>query len=192
MKKAVFLIAVCLLAALVCAASAETNLNPTFTEEGPEMVVDETWIYAGWLEGGVTWAVPSDSMEWDLSDEDAALGVLFYVSDQDYSLQLRVFEPEQMTFGAFRDRMTEAGAADCATRVVGEAEVFTYRNPVPSAYAELYGIALTGLDGRLYKISIFTGDSGRFDGDAPVWKIAGVIARTVRIQDFSEWSGNAD
>ena len=97
-----------------------------------------------------------------------------------------------MTFGAFRDRMTEAGAADCATRAVEEAEVFTYRNPVPSAYAELYGIALTGLDGRLYKISIFTGDSGRFDGDAPVWKIAGVIARTVRIQDFSEWSANAD
>ena len=192
MRKALFAIAICLIAALACTAVAETNLNPAFMGEDPEMVVDETWVYAGWLEGGITWAIPRDSEQWELNDEDAARGVVYFVSDQDYSLQLRAYEPEAMTFGAFRDRMTAAGAADRATRTVGETEVFSYRNPAPSAYAELYGIAVTGLDGRLYKISIFTGDSERFDEDAPVWKIAEVIARSVRIQDFSEWGVNAD
>jgi hypothetical protein len=57
----------------------------------------------------------------------------------------------------------------------------------PNKDSELYGIALTGLDDLFYKISLFTGENGAFDEDAKVWKIAEVLASTVRQRDFSEW-----
>ena len=66
-------------------------------------------------------------------------------------------------------------------------EILTYRNTAPGPSSELYGIAMTGLDGKLYKISIFTGADEAFGEDAPVWEIAERIAASARHQDFSEW-----
>ena len=71
--------------------------------------------------------------------------------------------------------------------VDGDSEILTYRNTQPSASNELYGIAMTGLDGLFYKISIFTGTDEAYGEDAPVWQIAETVGQTARRQDFSDW-----
>ena len=88
---------------------------------------------------------------------------------------------------AVKEMIEQERTAEISTRMDGDSEILLYRNTKPSASSELYGIALTGLDGLFYKISIFTGADEAFGDDAPVWSIAEAIGQTVMHQDFSEW-----
>ncbi len=105
----------------------------------------------------------------------------------DFTIQMRVFQPEELSYDDFKAIIEQESTAEVSTRTDNDSEILLYRNTRPNAYSELYGIAITGLDGLLYKISIFTGVDEVFGADAPVWAISETVAQTVRHQDFSEW-----
>lgn len=157
------------------------------SEDWTPLLSDDGWSYIGYTYGGVTFAVPADYTNYGLTAMQKANGYLIVGGNRDFTLQLRVFEPEVMTYDAFKAIISEEKTAEVSTRMYGETEILTFRNTTPSEISELYGIVLTGLDGRFYKISIFTGDDELFGEDAPVWEIARVVGETTRIQDFTEW-----
>lgn len=157
------------------------------SEDWTPLLSDDGWRYIGYTYGGVTFAVPADYTSYGLTALQKANGYLIVGGNRDFTLQLRVFEPEVMTYDAFKAIISEEKTAEVSTRMYGETEILTFRNTIPSEVSELYGIVLTGLDGRFYKISIFTGDDELFGEDAPVWEIARVVGETTRIQDFTEW-----
>ena len=157
------------------------------SEDWTPLLSDDGWSYIGYTYGGVTFAVPANYTSYGLTALQKANGYLIVGGNRDFTLQLRVFEPEVMTYDAFKAIISEEKTAEVSTRMYGETEILTFRNTIPSEVSELYGIVLTGLDGRFYKISIFTGDDELFGEDAPVWEIARVVGETTRIQDFTEW-----
>ena len=159
-------------------------------DEGASMLLNGDWQYIGYTYGGITFAVPKDYMDFGVSEADAARGCIIIGGNMDYTLQLRVFQPEELNYEVFKAVILQQESADWSVRMDGDLEILTYRNTSPSAVSELYGIAMTGLDGRLYKISIFTGSDEAFGEDAPVWGIAGTIGKSARHQDFSEWGLN--
>ena len=169
---------VCLLALLLLCTSAYAE-EPVPAPEG--------WFFFGYTFGGITYAVPGDYEAWPPSDEEKAAGIITVGGNRDFTIQLRCFPPEAITYDGFVARISAEPTAQMSTRMVGEAEIVFYRNTNPNERSELYGIALTGLDGLLYKISIFTGADGAFGEDARVWEIVDVLAPTVRQMDFSEW-----
>ncbi|MBR6028767.1 MAG: hypothetical protein IKP40_06705 [Clostridia bacterium] len=173
---AIILYAVLLAGALHAAADEWT---PLLAEDG--------WSYIGYTYGGITFAVPDDYADWELDAEEKAQGYVLLGGNADFTVQLRVFSPDQLSYDDFKARVAQVSSADAHVRMDGDREILVYRNTTPDAYSELYGIAMTGLDGLFYKISIFTGENGAFDEDAPVWKIAEIIGQTARHQDFSEW-----
>lgn len=165
---------------------ADTNLDAEIVEDG--LITDESWEYVGYTYGGITFAIPRDSTPADLSAADRSRGIIFVIWNDDFTVQLRSFEPDVLTYDAFKTMISREETAEITARTVEGTEILRYRNTKPTGPdAELYGIITTGLDGKLYKISIFTGDSETFDTEAPVWKIAEIIYQTTRIQDFSEW-----
>lgn len=178
MKKAIASLLAVLLAVLSLCVYAE-DWSPLLAEDG--------WSYIGYTYGGVTFAVPNDYMSFTVSASDAARGCVLIGGNADFTLQMRVFQPEEMKYEDFRAKVMQEKNAACETRMDGDSEILSYRNTQPTGISELYGIAMTGLDGLLYKISIFTGNDEDCSEDAQVWKIAEVIGRTARHQDFSEW-----
>ena len=178
MKKRHILIVLTLIALCLSCALAESP-DPYVPEDG--------WIYAGYIYGGVAFAVPGDYAAFDIPEDDAANGVVILGGNEDFTLQMRVFPPEVLDYGTFRAMIEAERTAEVSTRMDDGSEITVYRNTRPSAWSELYGIALTGLDGLLYKISIFTGVDEEYGEDAPVWEIARTIGQTARHQDFSEW-----
>ena len=169
----------------VCAA-AEINLDVTFDENG--FISDvEDWYYFGYTYGGVTFAIPTDSYSYPLDDAQKEAGIIFVAANEDYTLQLRCFEPEVMTYKDLKKQMKKEITAEVHTEERYGKEVLFYRNKYPTEVSELYGIGLEGLDGKLYKISIFTGEKEEYKKDAVVWKIADIIAKSARNRDFSEW-----
>ena len=178
MKKACIAPVICLIALFVFGAQGE---------EQPLLSARDGWSYVGYLYGGVTFAVPADFVSFDLTPYEEASGIVLVGGNYDFTLQLRVFAPEAMTYDVFKQAILSEKTAETATRMYGETEILSYRNTRPSAYSELFGIVLTGLDGKMYKISIFTGDNERFGPDEPVWEIARTVEATTRLQDFSEW-----
>ena len=165
------------LLALPCAL-AETQ-NPLLFSDG--------WSYVGYTYGGITFAVPNDYEFYQISAADAAQGYVLMVGDADFLLQLRVFQPNQMSYADFKAIIQQEPTAEISARVDGDSEILIYRNTQPSAINELYGVGMTGLDGLFYKISIFTGDDEDFSADAPVWQIAETVGKTAQRRDFSEW-----
>ena len=170
-------------------APSQTNLDVRL-DEG--LLIDDSWHYVGELTGGVTFAVPKDCESSELRPEEKAAGILLLYWGEDFTLQLRVFEPAALTYEQFKQRISGEPTAEVRVRMSGGTEILSYRNTRPNANSELYGIVLTGLDGRLYKISLFTGSSESFAPDAPVWKIAEIVEQTAGIRDFSEWGLTAD
>ena len=67
--------------------------------------------------------------------------------------------------------------------------VLYYRNQAPNATTELVGVVITGTDGCMYKVSVFTGWDENFAEDAPVWEIARVLAKSIRHEDFAFFPG---
>ncbi len=185
MSKWKVLTAAALILLLCSAALGTTNLEPEITGNG--ILTDESWTYVGYTFGGITFAIPKESYQQRIGIFDKAKGILMVFGNDDYTVQLRSFSPKSMTYSEFKALMLSEKTAQVSLRLSGETEILSYKNTTPSETAELYGIALSGLDGKLYRISVFTGDSGTYQENAPVWKIAGIIEQTTRIQDFSDW-----
>ena len=180
-----FMLVLTVLMLQVC-ASAELNLDVTFDENG--FISDtENWYYFGYTYGGVTFVVPTDSYSYPLDDAQKEAGIILVTGNADYTLQLRSFEPEVMTYKDLKQQMKKEITAEVHTEEREGKEVLFYRNKYPTEVSELYGIGLEGLDGKLYKISIFTGEKEEYKKDAVVWKIADIIAKSARNRDFSQW-----
>lgn len=120
-----------------------------FSEEWSPLLADDGWSYIGYTYGGVTFAVPDDYASYNLTAAQKANGVLIVGGSRDFTLQMRVYEPEVMNYEDFMQLIAAEKTAEVQTRLDGETEILTYRNTAPGAYSELYGIVLTGLDGRL-------------------------------------------
>lgn len=174
MKRLIVLLA-CLL--LCCPALAETPPQPN----------PEGWRYMGYTPAGVTFLIPADTQLLELTAADRAAGILMMGMNEDYTVQLRRFEADEMTLTRFRFLLMFTSGAQMHTRMDGDVEIVCYRNTTPTAVSELYGIALTGTDGCMYKVSIFTGVAEDYAADAPVWEIAEQIAQSVSIVDYSAW-----
>ena len=180
-----FMLVLTVLMLQVC-ASAELNLDVTFDENG--FISDvEDWYYFGYTYGGVTFVVPTDSYSYPLDDAQKEAGIILVTGNADYTLQLRSFEPEVMTYKDLKQQIKKEITAEVHTEEREGKEVLFYRNKYPTEVSELYGIGLEGLDGKLYKISIFTGEKEEYKKDAVVWKIADIIAKSARNRDFSQW-----
>ena len=153
----------------------------------PEQPNPEGWRYMGYTPAGVTLLIPEDTQSYPLSAAERAAGILFVGANEEYTIQLRRYEPDQMDLAAFRAVLMLGSSAQVETRESGGTEILCYRNPNPTGVSELYGIALTGTDGCMYKISIFTGVDEDCSEDAPVWAIAETIAASVSIVDYTGW-----
>ena len=177
MMRKMLMIVLCML--LCLPALAETAAVPA--QPNPE-----GWRYLGYTPAGVTMLIPEDTQSYSLTAAERAAGILFVGANEAYTIQLRRYEPDQMDLAAFRAMMTFAGA-QVETREDGGTQIFSYRNPNPTGTSELFGVALTGTDGCMYKISIFTGVDEDCSDTAPVWEIAEYIAGSVSIVDYSGW-----
>lgn len=181
----------CLLlsAAAPCETAAETNqvTNLDIQAEPGGFLFDDTWMYTGYTYGGGTFAIPKESNSYELTDQFREAGIVLLIGNDDFCLQLRKFDPEVLSYEQFKEIIQAEPTAETRITERNGKEVFIYRNTDPNPYGELYGIAVTGLDGNTYKVSIFTGDSEAYGEDDPVWKIAEIIGQSFTIRDFSEW-----
>ena len=183
---AVILLAVLLTVTfLPVAAMCETNLDVTADENG--LLNDYSWQYYGYTYGGITFAIPGNSYQYDLSQEYKDAGIVSLVGNEDYMLQLRKFAPDVMSYEQFKAYIQAEPTADVRTEERDGKEILIYRNTNPNANGELFGIVMTGTDGNTYKISLFTGESEAYEADAPVWEIAEIIVATTNYRDFSQW-----
>ena len=179
------LLALLVLTIIPFSALCETNLDVTADEDG--LLNDATWQYYGYTYGGITFAIPGNSYQYDLSQEYKDAGIVSLIGNEDYMLQLRKFAPDVMSYEQFKAYIQAEPTADVRTEERDGKEILIYRNTNANAYGELFGIAMTGTDGNTYKISLFTGESEAYEADAPVWKIAEIIAATTNYRDFSQW-----
>lgn len=146
----------------------------------------EDWFFMGYTYGGITFPVPRNISFLELSSQQQAAGVVVICYNDDFMLQLRGFSPSEMTWDKFRQRMLGEPTAEVS--LLGENQDILYvRNTAATATSELANIALKGLDGNLYKISIFTGSDEDASPDARAWEIAQTIAAYTSQMDFSEW-----
>ena len=176
MKKLLIL----LLTLLLCVpALAEPALPATPNPDG--------WAYVGYTPAGLTFLVPDDVVSYQLYESEKAAGVLFLGANDDCTIQLRRFDPADMTLDVFTAMMGFISGAQVEMRTVNGVEIIFYHNGSPSANSELCGIALNGTDGCMYKISFFTGVDGDFSESAAVWAIAETVADSVELVDYSEW-----
>lgn len=180
MKKMTGMLAALLLAVLLAASAlAEAGLPAQPNPEG--------WRYMGYMPAGVTFLIPEDTQSYALTAADHAAGVIFLGANVDYTIQLRRFEPDVMDLAGFKALLRFTPGAQVEIRQADGTEIVCYRNGNPTAVSELYGVALTGTDGCMYKLSIFTGAEEDFSEDAPVWAIADKIAASASIVDYSGW-----
>lgn len=177
MKKwmCLFLTLVMSLVFLTALADLPAQLNP------------EGWRYLGYTPAGITFLIPDDTQSIQLTAAEKTAGVIFLGMNEDYTVQLRQYQPEEANVAAFKAMLRFTPSAQVEVRDVGGTEVVCYRNTNPTGVSELYGIVLTGTDGCMYKISIFTGVDEDFSEDAAVWEIAAFIADSVSIVDYSDW-----
>ena len=140
-----------ILLALPCAL-AETQ-NPLLFSDG--------WSYVGYTYGGITFAVPNDYEFYQISAADAAQGYVLMVGDADFLLQLRVFQPNQMSYADFKAIIQQEPTAEISARVDGDSEILIYRNTQPSAINELYGVGMTvcpvQVGGKTFSVAVVTG-----------------------------------
>lgn len=157
------------------------------TVDLPVQLNPEGWRYMGYTPAGVTFLIPEDTQSYPLSDAERAAGIVFLGANAEYTVQLRRFEPDQMDLAAFQLMLRFTPDAQVEIREAEGGQIIVYRNPDPTGVSELVGIALTGTDGCMYKISIFTGMDEDCSTNAPVWTIAAQIADSVSIVDYSGW-----
>lgn len=161
---------------------------PAYAEiDVPSEPNPEGWRYMGYMPAGLTFLVPDDTQFFELTQAETAAGILAVGMNEEYTIQLRRFAPEELNMTGFKALLRFTPGAQVEIRDVGGVEVVCYRNGTPTGVSELYGIALTGTDGYFYKVSIFTGVDEDCSEDAPVWSIAETIADSVTIVDYSGW-----
>lgn len=173
MRKLIALLLILLL--MPAALAEETVIQP------------DGWQYTGYVPGGVTFLVPEDMQSFMLYPAERAAGVLLVGGSMDYTVQLRRFEPDVLTLKTLILSMMQRPEADVRVVMHGDARVLIYRNTAPTADSELCGAAITGLDGCLYKVSVFTGFSEDCSETAPVWEISRIITESLRQEDFSQF-----
>lgn len=137
-------------------------------------------------EGGIIFSVPGNVISWTLSDEDAA--ILWRGSSQDITVQLRAYEADELTYEEFIAMLGEYEYAVTDVRSIDGTEITVYNNPEPAANMQLSGAVLNGVDGRLYKLSVFSGDSDDFSEDAAVWELADTVMQSVHVRRFFGWN----
>ena len=78
-----------LLIAVLPAVAQEIEIQP------------EGYTYCGYMPGGITFLIPKDMVSYELYEEEKLAGILIYAESQNCSIQLRRFEPDQMTMPQF-------------------------------------------------------------------------------------------
>lgn len=175
MKKLLIL----LLTLLLCVpAMAESVL--------PEAADATDWALVGYSPAGLTFSVPWDTQSFALTDEEKEAGFRFLGMSADYTIQMRQYSPDEMNLDIFANMMGIFSGSEGERITVNEVEMLIYRNVNPSTETELCGIAFTGLDGCMYRLSFFTGTSGDFSDAAPVWAIAHAVALSVTLEAEAE------
>ena len=153
------------------------------TGPGAAAFSTEDWICVGWPEAGISYEVSGDYERFYLPEEYREQGILMLGGGDEYRVQLRSFQPEQKTYDQLREEILAETSARASTHMDGDIEVLVYRNTNASAESELYGAALTGADGLLYKVSVFAGDAHDCRPGSVVWKIARAVVESVRVND---------
>lgn len=157
---------------------------PCFAENMESL--PEDWFFIGYSYGGITFPVPDDTEFYELSEQDQENGFILLCYNQDFTLQLRCFISDEITFDEFKAIMLGESTAEVS--YLDEAETILYvKNIHPTADSELVGISMNGLDGNMYKISIFTGMDEDCSTGAKVWEIANTISAFTSYMDFSDW-----
>mgnify|MGYP006999443435 CR=1 FL=1 len=113
-------------------------------ESDAPLLAEDGWSYIGYSYGGITFAVPADFVNYDLSASDTANGYILIGGNDEFVLQMRVFQADELTYDEFKAMVEKTPSAESSVRVDGDSEILTYRNTQPSASNELYGIAMTG------------------------------------------------
>ncbi|MBE5780093.1 MAG: hypothetical protein E7331_12295 [Clostridiales bacterium] len=146
----------------------------------------EDWYFVGYTYGGITFPVPDDVEFFELSEQDKANGIILVCFNQDFTLQLRQFAPSDITWDEFTEIMAGESSADVS--YLDEAKsILHVKNTSPTANSELVSISMNGLDGNMYKISIFTGMDEDCSAGARVWECAQTVSAYTRYMDFSDW-----
>ena len=146
----------------------------------------ENWFFIGYSYGGITFPVPGDTQFFELSKKDIESGIILIGFNQDFTLQLRCFTPDEITFDDFKEIMLGVPTAEVS--YLDEDETILHViNTHPTASSELVGISMKGSDENMYKISIFTGINEDFNAEAKVWEISDTISAFTSYMDFSDW-----
>ena len=166
-----------LLLAVLSAAAEDIEVQP------------EGYTYCGYMPGGITFLIPGDMVNCELYEWEKQAGMLLYTESLTCSIQLRRFEPDAMTMEQFLELVKQEPTVQWEISEERGSPVLYYRNQAPAATTELVGVVITGTDGCMYKVSVFTGWDENFAEDAPVWEIARVLAESIRHEDFSFFPG---
>ena len=166
-----------LLIAFLPAAAEEIEIQP------------EGYTYCGYMPGGITFLMPENMVSYALYEAEKQAGILIYAESRNCSIQLRRFEPDQMTMPQFLQMVQQAPNTYWEVSEERGTPVLCYRNLAATASTELLGVVITGTDGCMYKVSIFSGWDENVAEDAPVWEIAQVVADSLRHEDFSFFPG---
>ena len=179
------------IALMLCAMMLALSAVPAAASFDVRDYLEDEWTWFGYTYGGVTFAVPADCVMYDISPEQEAAGLLMLYGNNDIMIQLRRYDIKDRTYDEYREVMdsnVEAGGSSVTVFTTDDgSDIVCYRNLRPSANVQLAAVALEGLDGALYVIGIFTGDSEAYDDDAPVWALIEKIAASAHREDFSNW-----
>ena len=146
----------------------------------------EDWFFIGYSYGGITFPVPDDTEFYELSEMDKENGFILICFNQNFTLQLRRFSPDEITFDEFKEIMFSESAAE-VSYLDETGTILHVKNTHPTATSELVGISMNGSDGNMYKISIFTGMDEDCSPEAKVWEIANTVSAFTSYKDFSDW-----
>ena len=154
----------------------------SFTAFGEDIIyAPDGWVFVGYPAGDVVFAVPETYVSREVSQESAAKGYVEIGGNSEFTLQVRAFEPESATYEEFVSRLTTERPVTLTEHEVDGVTVASYVRGDATAESELFGIVITGSDGRLYKLSIFAGGDGDISGDSKALEIGRIMAGTVRI-----------
>ena len=168
---------------LLCLLALLLAVLPALAEDIE--VQPEGYTNCGYMPGGITFLIPEDMVSCELYDWEIQAGMLLYAESETCSIQLRRFEADAMTQDQFLALVKQEPTVQWEILQERGTPVLYYRNQAPNAATELVGVVITGTDGCMYKVSIFTGWDENFAADAPVWEIAQVLAESIRHEDFS-------
>lgn len=144
------------------------------------------WVNMAYVYGGIDFIVPEDFETWELYQSEMEMGYILMGANPDFTLQIRGFTPEQITVEAFQEMLEGIPDAEMSLKETETGKILYYQNTAPTSDSELFGIVMDGIDGNIYKISIFTGEDGDCSKEAKVWSIAQAISQSVNIKDFSQ------